>query len=549
MVPSLALLALCTGAPAEKICLISFDAETPRADRNDFGASEPAVSEGFALTAPGDGCPTNPSGRALDAGYSEATRGGRLALPIAKDADLGQGTLEMWFRPAWGAGERAIHMLAHLKLQGGVWNSIALVYHGTIGPSSEAFGANIMDGLDHPAYVSDAKDLGWKPGDWHHLALSWTEHSEYVFVDGGLVAQVLTEQPFRIGSNEGRLWLGCAHDGHQHAASGLIDEVRFSDVPLYSPAAPPDPARPVGEDLGLGLAAPAVGARATADSSAAPHALEFDSPVLHDGEYGKAMPIGEPGKGAVTIYLPEERDVAAFEWSRDGVPYTGDGGRGYAYLLPWPLAFVIETSTDGEVWTEAYATDLFDITPEWVATHDALRFRQTFEPRRCRMVRMRALRGPRGDPTMQLDEVSVLGPDGTDLARLPGARVETALTERVRCHEASLAVDGRWGEESCWKSATPGRGVLTIELAAPQRVSRVVFSRSHEGLVTDGVPSGGTLEVSPDGATWRRVGEITGTEATPRTLTFEPTEAKLLRLSITATADGKEPILDDLRAF
>ena len=76
---------------------------------------------------------------------------------------------------------------------------------------------------------------------------------------------------------------------------------------------------------------------------------------------------GQPGKGTLTVHLPEEQEVTAFEWSRDGVPYAGESGRGYAWLLPWPLAFVIETSRDGETWTEAYATESFDITPEGVS--------------------------------------------------------------------------------------------------------------------------------------------------------------------------------------
>jgi hypothetical protein len=548
MLASLIVLLLPASGSAGKVCLVSFDGEAMRAERNDFGAAEPVEASGFVLTGPGEGCPTGPGGRALDAGYSEATRQGRLSFPLAKDADLRQGTLEMWFRPAWGAGERAIHLPAQVKLQGGVWNSITLVYHGTIGTNSEAFGANIMDGVDHPAYVSDARSLGWKPGDWHHLALTWTDHSEYVFVDRKLVAQVLAEQPFHIRDNEGRLWLGCSHDGAQQAA-GLIDEVRFSDVPLYSPASPPSPQQRPTADLGLGLATLAQDAQATADSTAPPSQLEFDSPTLHDGQYGQAVPVGPPGKGAVTVYLPEEREVSAFEWSRDGVPYAGKGGRGFANLLPWPLGFVIETSADGAAWTEAYSTDFFDITPEWVGAHEALRFRQSFEPRRCRMVRMRITKGPRGDPMMLLDEVALYGPDGTNLAQLPGARVETSLTECERRHDPALAIDGRWGEESAWKSATRGKGTLTIELPKAQRISRVVFSRSHEGLASDGVPSAGKVEVSADGTDWRTVGEIAGSEAGPRSIEFEATEAKYVRLAVTQTADGKEVVIDDLRVY
>ncbi len=119
----------------------------------------------------------------------------------------------------------------------------------------------------------------------------------------------------------------------------------------------------------------------------------------------------------------------------------------------------------------------------------------------------------------------------------------------VRRHDPSQAIDGRWGEESCWQSATPGHGVLTVELPAAAQVSKIVFSRSHEGLVADGIPSAGTIDVSPDGQAWQKVGDITGADARPRTFAFAPQQARFVRLSITATVDGKEPIIDDLRVY
>jgi hypothetical protein len=77
----------------------------------------------------------------------------------------------------------------------------------------------------------------------------------------------------------------------------------------------------------------------------------------------------------------------------------------------------------------------------------------------------------------------------------------------------------------------------------------VVFSRSHEGLASDGVPSAGKVEVSADGTNWKAVGEIAGSEAGPRSIEFEATEAKYVRLAVTQTADGKEVVIDDLRVY
>jgi hypothetical protein len=549
----IALLAILVAAPAlaqpGHVFLAGFDGDTIRADRNDWGKVDPVNLTGFRLTAPGEGCPLNPSGRALDAGFTPDTRKGQLSFALPADADLRQGTFEMWFKPAWGSGERALHALFHLKLRGGPYNSLWLGYHGTIGPTSEAYGGNIMDGLDHPAYV-DGKLLKWQPGQWHHVALVWTDHSEWVFVDGKLVAQYLSQQPFRIKTNEGKLCLGSVFDGPNTTAGGLIDDVRFTDVPLYSPDQPPVITQPPTADLGVGLGTTWLGAKATADSFTPDQSLVTDIPELHDGKYGNAVPIGTVADQAeVQVDLPAEAEVKGVEWSRDGVPYAGPQGRGWAAVMPYPLAFAIDVSLDGAKWEEVYHTDAFDLSPGFVATHDALRFREDFDPRRCRHVRMRMLRAPRGDPPIMLDEFAVYAPDGRNLALLPGARAETRLVAMVRRHDPSLAIDGRWGEESAWQSATPGHGILTVELPAAAQVSKVVFSRSHEGLATDGIPSAGIIEVSPDGQSWQKIGGITGADPKPRTVTFTARTARFVRLTITSTADGKEPVIDDLRVY
>ncbi|MCD6352562.1 MAG: discoidin domain-containing protein [Armatimonadetes bacterium] len=540
---------LCALVPQPgKVLLATFD-EHLQADRNDWGAVKPLAARGFRLTAPGSGCPANPAGRALDAGYSDATRDGLLFLPLAPEADLRQGTIELWVKPAWPTGERKVHGFLHIKLAGGYWNSIWLGYHGTISPTSESLGSNIMDGTDHPAYVNNARRLGWKAGEWHHLAVSWTAHSEYLFLDGRLAATVTTKAPFMIGRTEGKLAVGCSIRGDTQACA-LVDEVRLSDVPLYSPQEPPQPARRLSPDLGLGLATLEQGAKASADSVAAEEHGYSDVPELHDGKYGRAVPVGLYGQAEVMVRLPRSAEVAAFEWSRDGTPYAGEGGRGWAQLMSYPADYTIEASDDGLHWRQLHKVSNFIVSPQFVATHQALRFRESFAVTRCRFLRMVITRGWwRHDSRALLDEVAVLSPAGENLARLPGVVVSTTLTSFSRRYEPSLALDGRCGDESCWKSARPGRGTLTIELPGAVRVSKVAFSRSRDERSFDGVPSAGRIELSRDGKNWTPVGEIRGARAGPREVEFEPRQARLVRLLITATADGKEPVLDDVRVY
>jgi|GEM_PF-1536975 len=520
-----------------RILLMTFDSDG--AERNDFGSLNPIDLKGWRLTSLETGCPTNPKGRALDAGYTDDPDARLLAFSIPTDADLKQGTVEMWFKPKWSMGAREGHTLFHIKLRGGYWNGIWLGYHGTIGPTTEAFGCNIMDGLDHPAYVGDAEaQLGWKANEWHHIAVTWTEHSIYVFADGKLVAQTFSEIPLRIGENEGVVCIGGAFGENKPSAGGLIDEFRFVNLPLYSPDNPPEPTKKLTAQIDLGVARIGYGAKAFADGTAEPELLMVSVPQLCNGQYGDAVEVGK----FVLIQLPEEFEVKGFEWSRDGVPYAGEKGRGWAHVLPYPRAFTVEVSRDGKSWEKVVEENDFRITPEFVAKNEALRFRFNFTPRLARYVRMTLHRNT-GGPQF-LDEVAVYAPDGRNLAFKATAMTSSDLK---RSFDPNFAIDGRWGEESCWKSATPGKGVLTVELPKVCEIQKVHFSRNREGLKSEGTPSAGKVEVSVDGQNWEVVGEFEGAEPKRRTIAFKPQKAKFVRIVITATSDGKEAVIDDLQ--
>ncbi|MCS6831503.1 MAG: LamG domain-containing protein, partial [bacterium] len=325
----LTVLRLCQAAPSGRVLILTFEGQS--ADRNDYAQIEPLDPRAWRVTEMGTGCPAYPAGRAFDAGHTDPSGIPVLILPLPHDADLRQGTVEFWFRPGWNMGERRIRTLMDIKLRGGYWHGIWLGYHGTIGADTESFGMNIMDGVDHPAYVPDARHrLGWKAGEWHHLAATWTGHAVYVFADGNLVAQVFSDLPLRIRENEGQLRIGGGWGDLAPSAGGLIDEFRLVNLPLYSPTNPPDPKRRVTEPLPLGKAWLGAGAKATADSTAEPHQPLQPAPALNNGQYGDGVIVPD----VIVLALPEERVVSAFEWSYDGTPYAGEGGRGWAPALP-----------------------------------------------------------------------------------------------------------------------------------------------------------------------------------------------------------------------
>ncbi|MCS7224431.1 MAG: discoidin domain-containing protein [Armatimonadetes bacterium] len=527
-----------------RMLVLTFDKD--EADINDFGNLKPIDLKGWSVTNLGNGCPTNPTGRALNAGYTEEPDARVLAFSIPTDADVTQGTVEMWLKPKWSMGAREGHTLFHIKLRGGYWNGIWVGYHGTIGPTTEAFGANIMDGVDHPAYVGDAEgQLGWKADEWHHIAVTWTDHSLYVFADGKLVAQTFSETPFRIGDNEGVLCIGGSYGFGETKplAGGLIDEFRFVNLPLYSPDNPPDPMKKVTEPIDLGVAWLGYGARAFADSVAEPELMTVHVPQLCNGEYGDAVSIED----FVVVQLPKACEVSGFEWSRDGVPYAGEKGRGWAHVLPYPLAFKFEVSLDGKSWETVVNEPNFRISPKFVAQNEALRFRFNFAPKFAQYARMTIERKPRGYQFVMLDEIAIYGRDGRNLALSEGVKAWTGDYKRKRRFEPDLAIDGKWGEQSCWKSATKGQGTLTVELPKMMEIQKVQFSRNREGFKRDGTPSAGRVEVSLDGHRWEAVAEFHGAEPKQRTIVFKTTKAKLVRLVITETSDGNEPIIDDLR--
>lgn len=532
-----------SGAPGLLVC--HFDTPDLRAAVNDFGAIEPTVS-GFAYW-PEPGCPADPTPGALEAGI--AAPGGSFTLPIGRETSLSQGTLEMWVKLDWDFGERAIRNFVTIPLAGGHWNSIGACHHGLIGPKSEVFESNIMDGLDHPLAVEAGPDgLNWRKGEWHHLAICWTEHSQRLFGDGKLLSAADYRDPLQITPPTGKLYIGCGSTGMGEALRGLVDELRLCTLPLYAGMESiPVPDRRLPDNLPPGLALTADGATAYADSTAADVCTETDVPALHNGAYGDETRIGLfPETGDVTITLAESCEVAGLVWSRDGRAFAGPEGQGWARADSLPRDFVVEASRDGETWTEVARRERFKIDPRELVKMTAARFTVSFEPVSAQQVRMRII----GDTTAKigqwplLDEVQVLAADGTP------ARIAQVTTERTRFQRSfppGKAIDGRVGEQSLWKSATPGQGELTVVLAEPKMIGSVSWSRSREGLGREGTPADVIIEVSSDGLGWEQAASRYGiSEPTTCSVSFAPRQVKSVRLRILRTTDGAPPAIDEV---
>lgn len=542
-----ALWASCTAAfAAPGVLVCHFDTADLSATRNDFGAVQPEVV-GFRHR-PEPGCPADPSPGVLEAGISDPT--GHFTLPPGGDTSLRQGTLELWTQLDWDFGDRALRIWATMPLLGGFWNSISIAYHGLIGPNSEVLESNLMDGVDHPlALEAGPEALFWRRGEWHHIALCWTEHSQRLFGDGKLLAAATYAEPLFITPPVGKLYVGCPSTGFGGPLQGLVDELRLCTVPLYAGMdAIPLPDRRLPDSLPAGVSLLAEGAVASADTTAPDTVLQADVASLHNGVYGDETRIGiAPETGDATVTLAAPTEVSGLVWSRDGRPFAGPQGQGWALADNLPRDFVVEISMDGETWTEAARQERFKISPVALLTMTAARFPVRFEPALARHVRLRIV----GDTTAKLgewpllDEVQVLKVDGTAAAI---AQVTTERTRFRRSFAASNAIDGRVGEESCWQSAAAGHGQLLITLPEVRTVDSVEWSRNRESLAGAGTPAEVVIQVSEDGRGWDEVarkGDIT--EATACRVRFAPRPARYVRLTILRTTDGAPPALDEVR--
>jgi len=501
---------------------------------NDFGDRH--GSAGLALSASGTGCPADPAGRALDA----ATPAG-LDLPVSPQTSLAQGTLEAWVRTRWDwATDRDHHSFLSIKMEGGHWQSLALYHHGRMG-ESRTLAFNIHDGVDN-CITCPVEQLGWGPNQWHHLAASWTEHSEWLFADGRLVAKRLFKDPMAFAAPEGPLRIG-PPGLWGSAADTLIDEVRFSDQPLYVGLETiPVPTAPLADAPAPGLVS-AGAIRVSASSTAAPLAREDDVPELHDGVFGQTVWLQRSGQSWVRCDLPTGSMVAAVRWSRDGRPLAGASDWADARNLP--RDFTIEVSQDGETWQQVLSQNDFWYEPAAIP-RTGMVFEHRFPPVSARGVRMGVTKAQPGSlgPQAALDEFQVLDVAGQNLAAQ--ARLVTPRTLFRRQYRPENLLDGRLGEESCWRAAQPGEAEVALTFAGPCEVHALTWSRSAEGLAGDGTPRDLVVEARRDGQ-WAEVARLTGNQEPGRhDMALVPTRTTSLRLRVLSTVDGKEAVLDEI---
>ena len=138
---------------------------------------------------------------------------------------------------------------------------------------------------------------------------------------------------------------------------------------------------------------------------------------------------------------------------------------------------------------------------------------EEFPPVEARFVRMTILRTARlVEPC--LDEFEIYGPDapGENLALAEeGTRTRASGTlDAYRIHALKHVNDGLYGNARSWICDTVRDGWVELELPAPARIDRIVWSRDRQGKFIDRLPVDYRIEVALEPGEWHLVASSSG---------------------------------------
>ncbi len=171
---------------------------------------------------------------------------------------------------------------------------------------------------------------------------------------------------------------------------------------------------------------------------------------------------------------------------------------------------------------------------------DAKGTEETFDPVEARFVRMRITGTYRGTPRLDELEIWSAGPNPRNVALASaGAKAAAVSTRKAdddpNAYSVDLILDGDFAKR--WISDDPDLGEVTVELARPETISRVFWSRDRLGAFQkkflSGVPTEYVIETSMDGENWRKVAD------TKDRLPYTETEQDEMVLMAVLDAEGK----------
>ncbi|MGC8792138.1 MAG: LamG-like jellyroll fold domain-containing protein [Bryobacteraceae bacterium] len=151
--------------------------------------------------------------------------GGRLSYPSAGHLDLREGTLEMWValrqRPEDQVYQRD-HVLFQYRARNG--DTLQVAQSGRAGT---LYAGGTVRGQWQSAWGASASMRDWEPGEWHHIACTWsaTENRIKFYVDGVQTADTNEKHYWAPEDSGDRFSLGASLTGAD--AAYWLDEVRI----------------------------------------------------------------------------------------------------------------------------------------------------------------------------------------------------------------------------------------------------------------------------------------------------------------------------------
>ncbi|MBI2298929.1 MAG: LamG domain-containing protein [Armatimonadetes bacterium] len=153
-------------------------------------------------------------GNALKSGSAS----GYLHFPTAGIVLPEQGTVEMWVCPVdWKGTEEFFHVFFDVRGDGALY--LYKYYQGGLLMLS-------CPNVAGPYHSASAPIAPWVPGEWHHIAGTWSAREQHVYIDGKRIGSAEPALPTRLGAD---FVLGDNPWHIPRTTSSLIDQVRIYD--------------------------------------------------------------------------------------------------------------------------------------------------------------------------------------------------------------------------------------------------------------------------------------------------------------------------------
>jgi hypothetical protein len=167
-----------------------------------------------------------------------AALGGRVIYPAEEHLSPNEGTFECWYRPAFDNVERGVALKDRNRTGNRMIFTVKWEGEGAAGTNCGLYWNEQVQGpvgwsrKDGQVTHNPAVPFDWKAGEWHHLALTWSDRIR-LYVDGKLLSETPNTGYFPKPLKDAHIEIGGP------ASLATIDEVRILSVarpPVPDPA-------------------------------------------------------------------------------------------------------------------------------------------------------------------------------------------------------------------------------------------------------------------------------------------------------------------------